>query len=57
MDLVVQIAQPAPQFLAHLRVERAEGSSSSNTRGSMASARASARAGAVRPIADADGDP
>jgi hypothetical protein len=40
--LVVQAAQPAAQFLAHLGVEGAEGLVQQQALGSMASARASA---------------
>jgi len=42
MQLVVQLAQPAAQLLAHLRIEGPKGSSKSNTLGCTASARASA---------------
>jgi len=42
VQFLVKLTQPAAQFETHLGIERAEGSSSSSTFGSMASARASA---------------
>ena len=53
-EFVVQATQPATQILAHLGIERPNGSSRSRTRGSPQAPEPMRPAGAARPKADPD---